>query len=1052
MPFRPAVSLPALKERGVPNRAPLPGLSACQPRPPNRQCSGARQDAAAATLGRWLSSFLLTAGLSLHAAGPHGVDVGWTVDHSTGHIYFSSASASQLVQGGTGWVRVEMALVKGHTNWDATMFGYYDTVVSNAQSAGLQVLMLIDSGSWPGGQTDWCANNSENNHGANGDNTYMEGYATNAVLPIVQHFHDRVKIYELWNEPNCWTSNPSNGVYTGATYIYPSNFGWLLTRSWETIHITHQLNDVTLFSGGLFGLNSYGSSYAAAGGQYLDDTYSTGTNVNKGGSFAHTKSNYGAYPLDGIGEHIYINIAGLVSSNTFRQYEDWVHSALTKYEGASSPKKTFITEFGWQTTNSSNGNGVSLAVQDTNLVTAFRTINATPYVQTAIWFQWADNTAGGMYYGVVDSSGNPKPSYPDYQRYERFEGIYTNGTTNVAIQAYFYSAGQAALGCPYDNGHSPWVYSNLVGYAQDYSGGSHSNLTVIASTNGAFQLNNLHGLWSFYFANNGLAAYGAPLDDEFFAGSGTRQDFFEGYLSWDPVSQVVWHQVSGTPPAPTGLMAIPGNAQVTLQWNGSPTATAYYVKRSTTNNGPYTIITSVVGPPVFTDAPLANGATYFYVVSALNANGQGTNSAQVNATPDLNQANLPSPWQDADVGNVNLSGAAGYSGGVFSVKGAGADIGQGADAFHFAYQSFTGDGSIIARVNTLQSQQSLEASAKAGVMIRETLAANSIHVAAVLTASNGVHRLYRVLTGGGTTDSAGPVVNIPYWLKLTRSGSTITAYISSDGASFAQIGSTTLTLTTNALAGLVVCSHNTNALDTASFDNIVVTPQAAPTVLAAAPANAQVSLLWSAVAGAAGYNVKRAVVSGGPYATIAANLGATNYVDGGLTNGAAYYYVVSATNNAGEGPLSAEAAAMPASPPVIIAQPQSLIVGQGDSALFKVVVTNEAPLSYQWSFNGLNLSGATTSTYALAGVQTSDAGSYTVAVWNSAYAVNSAAAVLIVRAILAIDPNGVLTWSGPSALQTATNVTGPYADVPGATSPYTNTSAGLPSQFFRLRN
>ena len=67
---------------------------------------------------------------------------------------------------------------------------------------------------------------------------------------------------------------------------------------------------------------------ANAGGQYLDDTYSTGTNVTKGGSFAHTKANYNAYPLDGVGQHLYINQGGLVSSNIFRQYEDWVRSGL----------------------------------------------------------------------------------------------------------------------------------------------------------------------------------------------------------------------------------------------------------------------------------------------------------------------------------------------------------------------------------------------------------------------------------------------------------------------------------------------------------------------------------------------------------------------------------------------------------------------------------------------------------------------------------------------------------------------------------------------------
>ena len=398
---------------------------------------------------------LFSCAIFARAAGPHGTDIGWTVDHNTAQIYFTSTLASQLAQGEVGWVRVEASLVKGHTNWDVTMLSYYDTVVNNAHNAGLQVLMLIDSGSWPGNQASWCANNSENNLGGNGDNAYVEGYATNAVVPLVQHFHDRVKMFELWNEPNCWTSNPSNGVYAGATFVYPSNFGWLLTRSWEAIHGTYHLNDVTLFSGGLFGLSAYRTSYSAAGGQYLDDTYNTGTNLVKGGSFAHAKSTYNAYPLDGVGQHIYITQGGLVSSNTFRQYEDWVHQALTKYEGISSPKKSFITEFGWQTTNSGNANGVSAAIQDTNLITAFSAIQATPYVQTVIWFNWKDNPAGALWYGVLDSSGTPKLSYPDFQRAERFEGMFSNGSTNAGIQTYYHQLGQAILGSPYDNGRSP---------------------------------------------------------------------------------------------------------------------------------------------------------------------------------------------------------------------------------------------------------------------------------------------------------------------------------------------------------------------------------------------------------------------------------------------------------------------------------------------------------------------------------------------------------------------------------------------------------------------
>ena len=86
------------------------------------------------------------------------------------------------------------------------------------------------------------------------------------------------------------------------------------------------------------------------------------------------------------------------------------------------------------------------------------------------------------------------------------------------------------------------------------------------------------------------------------------------------------------PAAPTGLQANAGNAQVTLTWTASSGATSYHVKRATTNGAPYT----QVGTPTsasFTDTGLTNGTTYFYVVSALNANGESANSAPGSATP-----------------------------------------------------------------------------------------------------------------------------------------------------------------------------------------------------------------------------------------------------------------------------------------------------------------------------------------------------------------------------------------------------------------------------------
>jgi len=88
-----------------------------------------------------------------------------------------------------------------------------------------------------------------------------------------------------------------------------------------------------------------------------------------------------------------------------------------------------------------------------------------------------------------------------------------------------------------------------------------------------------------------------------------------------------------TPGAVTGLAATAGDTQVGLTWSAASGATGYGVHRGTASGGPYTTVKGNIVGTSYTDTGLANGTTYYYVVTATNAEGEGTSSNQASATP-----------------------------------------------------------------------------------------------------------------------------------------------------------------------------------------------------------------------------------------------------------------------------------------------------------------------------------------------------------------------------------------------------------------------------------
>ncbi len=162
-----------------------------------------------------------------------------------------------------------------------------------------------------------------------------------------------------------------------------------------------------------------------------------------------------------------------------------------------------------------------------------------------------------------------------------------------------------------------------------------------------------------------------------------------------------------------------------------------------------------------------------------------TTFVQTNGTPP----NLPPPWSAQDIGSVGVVGSATYTNsvvtnGVFTVTASGSDIWNTADGFRFVCETNGGDCTIIARVTSVQN---INAMAKAGVMIRESLATNAANAFIGVT-PGGVIFQYRSSTGGGSISNTVTGLSAPYWVKLVQSGNTFTGYCSPDGTNWTQLG------------------------------------------------------------------------------------------------------------------------------------------------------------------------------------------------------------------------------------------------------------------------
>jgi hypothetical protein len=187
-----------------------------------------------------------------------------------------------------------------------------------------------------------------------------------------------------------------------------------------------------------------------------------------------------------------------------------------------------------------------------------------------------------------------------------------------------------------------------------------------------------------------------------------------------------------------------------------------------------------------------------------------------------------------DIGSPRLAGSARQVEAGWDLIAGGADIWEKSDQFHFLCKQTSGDFDISVRVESFKSAHLYS---KAGLMIRETLNADSPHVMFLVFADNsprnnnlGAYEMQFRSAAGGDCQAIYPVVRPPAppefpaaypnsWLRVERRGERFSAFASTDGKTWRLYVVQTLALAGMTYVGPALTSHDPQALAKARFRN-----------------------------------------------------------------------------------------------------------------------------------------------------------------------------------------------------------------------------------------
>ncbi len=165
--------------------------------------------------------------------------------------------------------------------------------------------------------------------------------------------------------------------------------------------------------------------------------------------------------------------------------------------------------------------------------------------------------------------------------------------------------------------------------------------------------------------------------------------------------------------------------------------------------------------------------------------------------------------------------------GTYTMTARSENISGQSDHFHYVYKQLSGPGSIVVKVESVTNTSD---SAKAGVMIRDTLEADSKHALVFARPDGGVRFRRRTETAGDSTSSVDNNLALPHWVKLERDAAGLfTASHSTDGINFVPVNDTSLgssdsvQMDTLVYIGLALSSNNPEETCQAVFSEVSTT-------------------------------------------------------------------------------------------------------------------------------------------------------------------------------------------------------------------------------------